>query len=94
MAVGRDDGGGRHSGLAERLAADAGAAGRDTACVKERSGQGPPLVEIGITLAGIVVLAGLVLAVPALRDASSPRSTATAPRCATRSTPLASPGPC
>lgn len=31
----------------------------------------PPLIEIGITLAGIVLLAGLVLAVPALRDAAS-----------------------
>ena len=29
----------------------------------------PPLIEIAITLAGIAVLAGLVLAVPALRDA-------------------------
>jgi uncharacterized membrane protein YdjX (TVP38/TMEM64 family) len=29
----------------------------------------PPLIEIAITLAGIIVLAGLVLAVPALRDA-------------------------
>jgi uncharacterized membrane protein YdjX (TVP38/TMEM64 family) len=31
----------------------------------------PPLLEIAITLAGIAVLAGLVLAVPALRDAFS-----------------------
>jgi uncharacterized membrane protein YdjX (TVP38/TMEM64 family) len=30
-----------------------------------------PLLEIGVTLAGIVVLAGLVLTVPALRDACS-----------------------
>jgi uncharacterized membrane protein YdjX (TVP38/TMEM64 family) len=36
----------------------------------ERGGRsGPPLVEIAITLAGIAILAGLVLAVPALRDA-------------------------
>jgi uncharacterized membrane protein YdjX (TVP38/TMEM64 family) len=30
---------------------------------------GPPLVEIAITLAGIAILAGLVLAVPPLREA-------------------------
>jgi len=30
---------------------------------------GPPFVEIAVTLAGIVVLAGLVLAIPELRDA-------------------------
>ncbi|HVY78108.1 MAG TPA: VTT domain-containing protein [Solirubrobacterales bacterium] len=31
----------------------------------------PPLIEIGITLAGVALLAGLVLAVPALREAAS-----------------------
>jgi uncharacterized membrane protein YdjX (TVP38/TMEM64 family) len=35
----------------------------------EDSGWTPPLVEIGITLAGIVLLAGLVLAIPELRHA-------------------------
>jgi uncharacterized membrane protein YdjX (TVP38/TMEM64 family) len=35
----------------------------------EDSGWRPPLVEIGITLAGIVLLAGLVLAIPELRQA-------------------------
>jgi uncharacterized membrane protein YdjX (TVP38/TMEM64 family) len=35
----------------------------------EDSRRGPPLVEIGITLAGIAVLAGLVLAIPELRHA-------------------------
>jgi uncharacterized membrane protein YdjX (TVP38/TMEM64 family) len=35
----------------------------------EESGWRPPLVEIGITLAGIVLLAGLVLAIPELRHA-------------------------
>jgi uncharacterized membrane protein YdjX (TVP38/TMEM64 family) len=35
----------------------------------EGGGWRPPLLEIGITLAGIALLAGLVLAVPALRDA-------------------------
>jgi len=37
--------------------------------VKDRSRPGPPPIEITITLAGLVVLAGLVLAVPALHDA-------------------------
>jgi uncharacterized membrane protein YdjX (TVP38/TMEM64 family) len=36
---------------------------------EEGSGWRPPVVEIGITLAGIAVLAALVLAVPALREA-------------------------
>jgi uncharacterized membrane protein YdjX (TVP38/TMEM64 family) len=36
---------------------------------EESSGWRPPVVEIGITLAGIAVLAALVLAVPALREA-------------------------
>jgi uncharacterized membrane protein YdjX (TVP38/TMEM64 family) len=35
----------------------------------EDSGWSPPLVEIGITLAGIALLAGLVLAIPELRQA-------------------------
>jgi uncharacterized membrane protein YdjX (TVP38/TMEM64 family) len=35
----------------------------------EGSGWRPPLVEIGITLAGIALLAGLVLAIPELRHA-------------------------
>jgi uncharacterized membrane protein YdjX (TVP38/TMEM64 family) len=35
----------------------------------EDSGWRPPLVEIGITLAGIALLAGLVLAIPELRQA-------------------------
>ena len=35
----------------------------------EDSGWRPPLVEIGITLAGIALLAGLVLAIPELRHA-------------------------
>jgi uncharacterized membrane protein YdjX (TVP38/TMEM64 family) len=35
----------------------------------EDSGWTPPLVEIGITLAGIALLAGLVLAIPELRQA-------------------------
>jgi uncharacterized membrane protein YdjX (TVP38/TMEM64 family) len=37
--------------------------------IPEESGWRPPLAEIGITLAGIALLAGLVLAVPDLRDA-------------------------
>jgi uncharacterized membrane protein YdjX (TVP38/TMEM64 family) len=36
---------------------------------EESTGWRPPVVEIGITLAGIAVLAALVLAVPALREA-------------------------
>jgi uncharacterized membrane protein YdjX (TVP38/TMEM64 family) len=35
----------------------------------EGAGRRPPFLEIGITLAGIALLAGLVLAVPDLRDA-------------------------
>jgi uncharacterized membrane protein YdjX (TVP38/TMEM64 family) len=35
----------------------------------EEPGWRPPLVEIGITLAGIVLLAGMVLAIPELRQA-------------------------
>jgi uncharacterized membrane protein YdjX (TVP38/TMEM64 family) len=35
----------------------------------EDSGWRPPLVEIGITLAGIALLAGMVLAIPELRQA-------------------------
>jgi uncharacterized membrane protein YdjX (TVP38/TMEM64 family) len=35
----------------------------------EDSGWRPPLAEIGITLAGIALLAGLVLAIPELRNA-------------------------
>ncbi len=35
----------------------------------EDSGWRPPLIEIGITLAGIALLAGLVLAIPELRQA-------------------------
>jgi uncharacterized membrane protein YdjX (TVP38/TMEM64 family) len=37
--------------------------------IPEESGWRPPLAEIGITLAGLALLAGLVLAVPDLRDA-------------------------
>jgi uncharacterized membrane protein YdjX (TVP38/TMEM64 family) len=37
--------------------------------VTEDSGWRPPFAEIGVTVAGIAVLAGLVLAVPPLRDA-------------------------
>jgi uncharacterized membrane protein YdjX (TVP38/TMEM64 family) len=37
-----------------------------SACVDNR----PPLLELGITLAGIALLAGLVFAVPALHDAA------------------------
>lgn len=37
-----------------------------SACVDSR----PPLIEIGITLAGVALLAGLVFAVPALHDAA------------------------
>ncbi len=37
--------------------------------MKDRSRPGPPLVEIAITLAGVVVLAVLVFAVPALHNA-------------------------
>jgi uncharacterized membrane protein YdjX (TVP38/TMEM64 family) len=40
-----------------------------TGAAKEDSGWRPPLVEIAITLAGIAVLAGLVLAIPELRHA-------------------------
>jgi uncharacterized membrane protein YdjX (TVP38/TMEM64 family) len=46
----------------------------DTAAVTEEEEEAKPrvpLLEIGITLAGIALLAGLVLAVPALRDAFS-----------------------
>jgi len=39
--------------------------------VKEEAKPRVPLAEIGITLAGVALLAGLVLAVPALRDAFS-----------------------
>lgn len=37
--------------------------------MEPRSRSGPPFVEIAVTLAGIAVLAGLVLAIPELRDA-------------------------
>jgi uncharacterized membrane protein YdjX (TVP38/TMEM64 family) len=37
--------------------------------VKDRSGPGPPWIEIAITLAGIALLTGLVFAVPALHNA-------------------------
>jgi uncharacterized membrane protein YdjX (TVP38/TMEM64 family) len=37
--------------------------------IPEESGWRPPLAEIGITLAGIALLAGLVLAIPELRHA-------------------------
>jgi uncharacterized membrane protein YdjX (TVP38/TMEM64 family) len=43
----------------------------DTAAVKEEPKPRLPLAEIGVTLAGIVLLTALVLAVPALRDAFS-----------------------
>jgi uncharacterized membrane protein YdjX (TVP38/TMEM64 family) len=43
----------------------------DTAAVKQEPKPRLPLMEIGVTIAGIVLLAGLVLAVPALRDAFS-----------------------
>ena len=39
--------------------------------MKDGSEPRPPLAEIGVTLAGIALLAALVLAVPALRDAFS-----------------------
>jgi uncharacterized membrane protein YdjX (TVP38/TMEM64 family) len=43
----------------------------DTAAVKEERKPRLPLLEIGLTVAGVILLAGLVLAVPALRDAFS-----------------------
>jgi len=46
--------------------AAAGTPGWPSACVDNR----PPLLEIGITLAGVVLLAALVFAVPALHDAA------------------------
>jgi uncharacterized membrane protein YdjX (TVP38/TMEM64 family) len=45
--------------------------GRDTAAVKESVKPRIPLVEIGITLAGIGLIAVLILAVPELREAFS-----------------------
>ncbi|MDX6603239.1 MAG: hypothetical protein QOF13_2441 [Solirubrobacterales bacterium] len=48
------------------MTAGAGTPASPSACVDSR----PPLAEIGITLAGVALLAGLVLAIPALHDAA------------------------
>ena len=79
-AVGRGEGGGRHSGLAapaRRADAERAAPAlpdarrvRTPAVPSRHERPRVPWMEIGLTVVGIALLAGLVLAVPALRHAA------------------------